>query len=363
MIRGRGLRLVPALLALSLVASGAAGCGEKDEPSVTSGPVSTLPRAGDPGTRFGYSESIQAGSGEAEALARSGSDLVRRRLSWTEIEPTQGAFDWTTYDAIYAEALAAGVRPLWLLVDAPCWASPPVPACTPIQPARAPSVEHAADLGAFLAEAARRYPGSLGIEVGNEVNDERFWVGGLDPNDYSALLGAAADAIHAADPEMPVVASGLAPFEQARAGRLPWRDYVRAMLNYGLAERIDAFAFHPYAPGIALQRAPAVARQQVEFERYLDSKGAGDVPVWVTEIGVTTVGPQARTPAQQALELVGIHDRLTAAGVPVIAIHKLEDVVIAGDPLEAGFGVIAADGLTLKPAFCALAAARGEPCT
>lgn len=363
MIRGRGLGLVAALLTLVLAAVGASSCGEKDEPSIEGDPASALPRAGDPGTRFGYSESLQAGSGETEALARSGADLVRRRLSWTEIEPTQGAFDWTAYDAIYDEVLAAGMRPLWLLVDAPCWASPPDPVCTAIQPARAPSVEHAADLGVFLAEAARRYPESLGIEVGNEVNDQRFWVGGLDPNDYSALLGAAADAIHAADPEMPVVASGLAPFEQPGPGRLPWRDYVRAMLNYGLAERIDAFAFHPYPPGAALQKAPAVAVQQEEFERYLDEKGAGDVPVWVTEIGVTTVGPQARTPEQQALELVGIHDRLTAAGVPVIAIHKLEDEVIPNDPLEAGFGVIAADGVTAKPAFCALAGVRGEPCT
>ena len=34
--------------------------------------------------------------------------------------------------------------------------------------------------------------------------------------------------------------------------------------------------------------------------------------------------------------------------------------MIAGDELEAGFGVIAADGVTPKPAFCAIAALRDE---
>ncbi len=187
-------------------------------------------------------------------------------------------------------------------------------------------------------------------------------MGGLNPNDYAYLLGIAADAIHAADPEMPVVASGFAPFERAGPNRLPWQDYVRAMIHSGAAAKVDAFAFHPYPPGNALQKADAVEAEQAGFESYLESKGLGDVPVWVTEIGVTTVGPEARTPEQQALELTGILERLEARGTPVVAFHRLQDEVIAGDELEAGFGVVAADGVTPKPAFCAIAALREEPC-
>ena len=349
------LRAAAALIAAALIAG---GCGADDEPPA---PGSDLPRAGE-GTLFGYSESFLAGTGEIGLLGRSGADFARRRLSWTEIEPAQGAFDWSRYDALYAELLDEGIRPLWLLVDAPCWARPPDQSCIPNAPARAPSVDHAADLGAFLAEATRRYPEALGIEVGNEVNDERFWVGGLNPNDYAYLLGIAADAVHAADPEMPVVASGFAPFEKPGPNRLPWRDYVRAMINSGAAEKVDALAFHPYPPGNALQKADAVVAEQAGFEDYLDAKGLGDVPVWVTEIGVTTVGPEARTPEQQAIELTGILEGLEERGTPVVAFHRLQDEVIAGDELEAGFGVVAADGVTPKPAFCALAALRGEPC-
>jgi hypothetical protein len=360
LIRGRGrgpLRLAPALLVVVWVLI--AGCGGDEE----SGPGSDLPRAGDPGTRFGYSESFVAGTGEIPLLARSGAEIARRRLSWTEIEPTQGAFNWSSYDAMYDELLANGIRPLWLFVDAPCWTRAPDSSCTASLPARAPSVEHAADLGAFLAEVAKRYPESLGIEVGNEVNDERFRVGGLNPNDYAYLLGTAADAVHAADPEMPVVASGMAPFEQPGPNRLPWQDFVRAIINSGTAERIDAFSFHPYPPGLAEDVAAAVELEQLSFESYLDAKGVGDIPVWVTEIGVTTVGPEARTPEEQAVELTGILERLEAHGTPVVAFHRLQDEVIAADPLEAGFGVVGTDGITPKPAFCAIAAMRGEPCS
>lgn len=358
----RALPAVPALLAVALALI-AGGCGGGESGEDEAGPGSALPRAGDPGTRFGYSESFLAGTGEIPLLALSGAEIARRRLSWTEIEPTQGALDWSRYDAIYDELLAAGIRPLWLLVDAPCWTRVPDPACAPNVPARAPSVDHAADFGAFLAEVARRYPESLGIEVGNEVNDERFWVGGLNPNDYAYLLKTAADAIHAANPEMPVVASGLAPFEGPAPNRLPWQDFVRAIINSGAAERIDAFAFHPYPPGLAQQRAPAVELEQAAFESFLDARGVGDIPVWVTEIGVTTVGPQARTPEQQAVELAGILERLEARNTPVVVFHRLQDEVVPGDPLEAGFGVVAADGISPKPAFCVIAGLREKPCS
>jgi hypothetical protein len=352
------LRAALASIAVALALS-SAGCGDDEEPA---GPGSDLPRAGDEGTRFGYSEAFVAGTGEIELLGRSGADFARRRLSWTEIEGSPGAYDWSRYDAIYDELLAEGLRPLWFLVDAPCWARLPDPACVPNAPARAPSVDHADAVGAFLAEAAKRYPEALGIEVGNEVNDDRFWAGGLNPNDYAYILGVAADAIHEADPDMPVVASGFAPFEKPGPGRLPWPDYVRAMINSGAAEKVDALAFHPYAPGNALQAAESVIAEQESFEAYVDSKGLGDIPVWVTEIGVTTVGPEARTPEQQAAELTGILTGLEERGTPVVAFHRLQDEVIPGDELEAGFGVIAADGVTPKPAFCAIAALRDEPC-
>jgi hypothetical protein len=339
-----------------------AGCGGDGGEETTTSPFDAIPRAGDPGTRFGFNEDFAAGDGEIRQMAAIGADTARRRLSWTEIEPEPGAFNWASYDAIYDELLANGMRPLWVLVDAPCWARPTGTACGPSQPAGAPGVEHAADLGAFLAEAAKRYPESLGIEVGNEVNDERFWAGGVDPNDYTAVLGAAADAVHAANPEMPVVAAGLAPFERPGPGRLPWQLYVRAMARAGIAEKVDAFAFHPYPPAGALDVSGAVNAELDAFKAELARRGVSDEPVWVTEVGVSTVGPHAKTPDEQAVDLTSILTSMQDRGVPVAIIHRLRDGTVPGFPLEPGFGVVSADGLTPKPAYCALGVVRGHPC-
>jgi hypothetical protein len=161
---------------------------------------------------------------------------------------------------------------------------------------------------------------------------------------------------------MPVVAAGLAPFDHPSPGRLPWRDYLRAMVNAGDAEQVDAFAFHPY-PGPGSPDVPAAVVAEVDaFEAELDRLGAGDVPVWVTEVGVSTVGPNAATPDEQAADLSGILTALQDRGTPVVIIHRLRDGVVPGFPLEPGFGVIAADGRTPKPAYCALGAVRGRPC-
>lgn len=293
-------------------------------------------------------------------MAAVGADTARRRLSWTEIEPTRGTRDWAHYDAIYRGLLDEGMRPLWVFVDAPCWASGR-PGCEP-GPAGAPGAGFAGDTAQFLAAAAERYPESLGIEVGNEVNDERFWRGGLDPGAYAAILGTAADAIHEADPAMPVVAAGLSPFERPGPGRLPWRDYVGAMSASGAAAKVDAFAFHPYPRVEAATTTDAVLAELDAFAAELDRFGLGDAPVWVTEIGVSTVGPSARTPDEQAADLASILTALQDRGTEVAIVHRLRDGVVPGFPLEPGFGVIAADGTTPKPAYCALGEVRGSPC-
>ena len=348
---------VAVLLALAPAALLAAG-GEDE-------PAEEIPVVGDAGMRFGFNETFTALGPEIPQMSAAGADVARRRLSWVEIERTPDSFDWAAYDAIYDELLAAGMRPLWILVDAPCWSRVPDPTCVDPAPGRAPGVEAAGDLASFLAAAAERYPESAGFEIGNEVNDERFWSGGVNPNDYAALLGAAADAIHAVDPEMPVVASGLAPFEEAGPGRLPWRLFVRSIVNAGVHERIDAFAFHPYPPAGSTDVPAAVELELAAFEDYVARKAGPEIPVWVTEIGVSTVGPEAPTPELQALELVGILRRLSARGTPITILHRLRDAepgAVPGFPLEPGFGVVLADGVTRKPAYCAIAAERDEPC-
>jgi len=250
-----------------------------------------------------------------------------------------------------------------VIVEAPCWTAPDPNVCDPAASAGAPSPEHAGDLAAFAAAAAQRYPESLGIEVGNEVNDARFWPGGQDPSAYAELLRTTAAGVDAVDPGMPVVASGLSPIETATPEQVPWRDYLTGTIDAGGFDGVDAVAFHPYAELAPGEDAGAATGALVdEVSAFLDEQGVGDLPLWITETGLSTAGKPALTEEQQAAGLVAIVEDLEARGIPVVIVHRLVDEPDPDFPLEAGFGVTEEGGSALKPAYCALAALRGTPC-
>lgn len=313
--------------------------------------------------RFGYNDGVEAGSPKLGLMRNGGADMLRARLSWNWVERNPGQLDWSRFDALYANVLEAGMRPLWVIVEAPCWASTPGVPCIAEASAGAAGVEHADDLGRFAAAVAQRYPESLGLEIGNEVNDDTFWPNSQGPEAYAELLRVTALTVHDVAPDMPVIASGLAPLEEPDPGEYLWSDYMRPILDSGAMDEIDALAFHPYAryekgddPGMV------VGELMDEFTALAAEYGHEDVPVWVTEIGLSTAARPTRTPEQQAAGLVSILGQLNARGTPVVVIHRLVDSVESQFPLEAGFGVVSADGLTLKPAYCALALQRGIPC-
>lgn len=371
-------------MVLALLAGVAfAGCGLKDEPD-TSGPVvpdappipaiepaaappgaAALPRVGDEGMRFGYNDGLDAGSAKVGLLPDSGSDTVRLRMNWKVVEPQQGQYDWSSFDTVYSQMLEIGIRPLWYLMEAPCWAGDARVPCDPGgNSAGAPGPEHAADFGGFVAAVAQRYPESLGIEIGNEQNDPTFWFNGQEPVGYTQLLAQASSAMDEIGSEIPIVAGGLAPIANPKDGEVDWRTYLSVMLDNGAADYADALAFHPYvrtAPGD--DPGPPTAALLDKVQALMDARGAGDEPLWVTEVGVTTASRPPKTPQQQADGLVSILTTLQERGTPVTIVHRLVDEVRPDFPLEAGFGVIAADNGTRKPAYCAIAAFRGVPCS
>ena len=82
----------------------------------------------------------------------------------------------------------------------------------------------------------------------------------------------------------------------------------------------------------------------------------------MTEVGLTTAGRNAVDPQTQADGLRRILDAIEAAGVPVITVHRFFDQADPPLAFERGFGVVAADRETRKPAFCTLAEALGAAC-
>ena len=119
------------------------------------------------------------------------------------------------------------------------------------------------DFARFVERLARRYPQVRQFVIGNEPNQPRFWRPQYTPFGegaaaaaYSAVLGAAYDALKGVDPGLTVIGMGLSGRgnDSASAASNASRSPVRFLRDLGAAYRasgraaplMDELGFHPY---------------------------------------------------------------------------------------------------------------------
>lgn len=344
-----------ALLLILLVAPTLAACGGGGEGDSGSGD----------GTLLGYNEALLPNSPGHELLAESEADFVRVGLTWARTEQVRGKPDFAAPDAIAEELDALGLKVLWVVSSAPCWATDL--ACSgPGRPALAPRAEHYDDYAAFVTEVAERYPDAAGIEVWNEPNIPNFWRTDPDAAAYRELLSQTADAVHESGSDVPVVMAGPSPTTTEQAAedpqKIPFVEFIDDVMSGPDRPDVDAIGIHPYS---LLQSAPDPTAETIRlYEEARDAaeRAAPGLPLWVTEVGLTTAGRSAVTEEEQAAGLQQIISELDADGVSLIAIHRFFDQVDPPFAFEEGFGVIAADRTTRKPSFCVIPEAKGVDC-
>jgi polysaccharide biosynthesis protein PslG len=335
----------PAAIALAIAALLLIGCGGEERE----------------GAAFGFNDRIEVGDPGNELLERSGADFLRTPINWTAVERIRGQRNWDFYDALYEELRELGIEPLWVVTSAPCWAS--ITPCDDPVPSLAPRPEFARDYGDFAAEVAKRYPDSIGIGVWNEPNLERFFRGSPGPELYNELLAATVEEVGERAPEMPVTIAGMSPVTDDEEGKVPWQEYLREVLASDAAAESDGVGLHPYTALVPGDEPRTTVRRIYEETRELaEEAGLGELPLWVTEVGLTTAGPMRISLEEQADGLAEIVTMLEELGAPVIGVHKLFDEQDPTFPADGGYGVVEADRETPKPAFCALATAWDEPC-
>ncbi len=181
---------------------------------------------------------------ELDRIAAAGFHWVRQPVLWERIEPERGVFDWSAYDRI-VEAVAArpGLALIAVLDGTPRWARHTLAPDHPFAPPAS-----VADFGAFAAAVAGRYADIIDTyQIWDEPNLKSHW-GGLDPRPahYVAMLRAAYDAIHAADPHAQVIAAALAPTVETGPDNLSDVLYLRAIYELGGQGAFDAAAGKPY---------------------------------------------------------------------------------------------------------------------
>ena len=213
------------------------------------------------------------------AMSQSGIRWVRVVFAWSDIEPLEGRWLFQAADRALASAREHGVKVLGVLGFAPQWANGGNPPNWP------PAVEHYPDWREYVTAVCGRYAADVSAwEIWNEQNIHAFWQPDPDAAEYVALVGETTPCVRAADPGATVVMGGVAGLGH---------DYLLSCLQAGVAQHIDAIAYHPYVETIGPPEGHApkesLCRTLVALVRGLVRQHTTKpLEVWITEFGWTT---------------------------------------------------------------------------
>jgi hypothetical protein len=333
-----------------------------------------------PPVQFGFM--TYSSSATVAAERQEGATVTRLFVNWYQVEPQAGVWDWSRIDQAYQLAVAAGLRPLLVANAAPCWAQA---SCNLLFGAP-PDPAHDADWAAFISQLVRRYPLAIGVEVWNEPNLAGAFYPQADPARYTQLLEEAYKAIKSVNPAMPVISGGLAMNGAVgiAAGSYADQTFLTQMFADGALRWMDGLAVHIYP---TVQRGanevwdPAAVSQWLgQAESIAAAAGAPELPIWITEIGVSTAtgagAPLPVTPQQQATDLVTMIDTAQAdphvramfvfslqdaTSDPILdLLDSLTNAAFGWSPFQhgelEGFGAFTSNWVA-KPAACAISAA------
>lgn len=294
-------------------------------------------------------------------MARAaGADSQRLTLGWNWAEPHKDDYRLGGFDRLYHASVSRGIRPVITILFSPSWTWEPGIECLGPQCTFPPAPAHDAEWREFVALVAQRYPQALAFEIWNEPNLTAFWKPRPDVERYSELLSQAYDAIKGVSQSAQVITGGFANPSDTTSGDIPLADFTRGVYERGGKEYMDGIGFHPYG---AVPTTEFVNRAFARVRAVRDSFGDNHKPLWATEFGLSTSGnpwPQVWSDAEQAVGLRAHYEAMAAMpDVRGIFVHTLVEPQGSRDGAGPGYGVVRGDG-SPKPAFCALAAARGS---
>ena len=349
---------------------------------------------------FGYGIQSQYAVGDigywnrviAEKL---GLNWVKAQVRWRDFEPVAGAYatyKFALLDVFIKDANERGLNILLSVVDAPFDLRS---AYDPRDPDRLGPPDDTAEAVRFFGLLARRYRGcAQAIEIWNESNLAREWTtprtlsaGRPDAAEFAAFLGAVGQTLKRIDPDLIVIAGGLAPTgangpqsrddivylgELTAAGGLSAVDCVGAHLNgFNLPpdQRHDAGYNDPTAGFRGPFDNP---HHSWSVQSTLDAyRRISPKPICVTEFGWATMenlgvagAPPGfgfaldNTEAEQAAWIVRAFELMREGGAVRLAIvFNLDYIAKAGtsaaDDSSLSYSLIRKNGVP-RPAFDAL---------
>jgi hypothetical protein len=307
-------------------------------------------------------ETAKVQASQLAAMKAVGITSVRLDASWNMVQHDgPGEFYWTLLDQAVRSARAAGMSVDLIIDGCPPWAALPGTSGDP-----SPQPASSAQYATWAAEVAARYApkGVNMFEIWNEPNNVLFWQPAPNPSAYTADLVAAYAAIKAVDPSAFVISGGLAPVATDATDSSPI-DFLRAMYADGAKGSFDALGYHPYSyPALPDTYEPwsgwsQMAQTRPSIRSVMTSHGDGGKPIWITEVGAPSSGPDGVGAAAQAAEFTqAIAAAKATTWIGGFYLYTWQDA--GTNPSDNGdwFGLLQAGG-SPKSAYRALAAAIG----
>lgn len=206
--------------------------------------------------------------------------------SWLQIEAEEGKYRWDGLDKALETAEAAGVTDtLMVLGPTPVWNASNLEGVQYPVPGAASVPKDLKAWDEFVKAAASRYKGRIGAyQIWNEASLKMFWQG--SPEEMAELTERAYKIVKEEDPEALVVGASTT----VRLGKA-YQRFFPAYLN-ALSSRgwpVDVLAVHSYPAGDEDFTDRAKNLQTVR--KTLTQAGAGEIPVWDTELNYGLAGP------------------------------------------------------------------------
>jgi len=300
----------------------------------------------------------------ATLISDAGGNAVRMPMQWWGMEPGPGEWDerlWAEYERAYDDFVAEGIRPHFSITHAPPWArEPEFRAClVRAQCNYPPAREQLHRWERFMSRLATRFPQAW-FGIWNEPNFVGSWRSGPDPERYAELLAVAYGAVKSASADAGVLGPGLGSVPKPDG--LDYRSFLDRAYAAPLSfkDHADAIELHVY-PGPNLGAGSFFARVLDDVREVRAAYGDRDKPIYVTEVGATTSGPNPVDEEQQADVVSRATTKLlTMPDVIGVLVHRLVEVPTAAetDP-EKGFGLVRlteSGDPEPKLAYCALGA-------
>ena len=277
---------------------------------------------------------IDAANG-TQKMQAAGATWVTALLDWGTIEPSEGVYDWSSFDTNVANAKAAGLQVRVLFTGDPSWAWLPDHSAT-VPQKRLDFVQQMAER--YNCNGVNDAPGQLCVHdwsfypepdayyswMANVPGSKGYW--GHRPGDYATMIAGVADTIHAVDPSAHVMIGGLAydSFED-QGGR-----FVRTFLNdvlytlntqYGGATKyLDTIAFHYYPLSFA-----SLKDKIQTIRAIMTTYGVDQLPLVIPEAGYWSSTEAGSSETQQAQRLVQMYVQGLAYGVQELSWYAVFD--------------------------------------